>query len=70
MNFTTLESVGEKLATIVTMNDVHLGESECGEIEGVSQAQFRTSAGDRPYPDVMNESVIADAKRFPQTRPL
>jgi 3',5'-cyclic AMP phosphodiesterase CpdA len=57
----TLPDVGPVLSTVVTMNDVHFGEVECGKIEGVVAAAFVVEDGERPYPEVMNESVIEDA---------
>lgn len=57
---TTLSSIGEVRARVATVNDVHFGEVECGKIDGQVAAQFTVGPGERPYPEVMNESVIAD----------
>jgi Icc protein len=57
----TLASVGDARSLIVTMNDVHFGEVECGRVGNDSTFVMTVGPGDRPYPDVMNESVIADA---------
>ena len=62
VRFRTLDDIGEILSSVVTMNDVHFGEIECGKIDGVSTAAFVVADGDRPYPEIMNESVIADAR--------
>jgi 3',5'-cyclic AMP phosphodiesterase CpdA len=56
----TLEPVGHLRARVATVNDVHFGETECGKIDGVAAAAFVAEPGERPYPEVMNESVIAD----------
>ncbi len=59
--FQTLSDIGELRSRLVTMNDVHFGEVECGRI-GIDTTHVLTVArGERPYPEVMNESVIADA---------
>ena len=57
--FTTTPSIGERLARICTTNDVHFGETECGKFGG-GPAQFWSLPGERPYPTVMNESVVVD----------
>ncbi len=61
VSFTTLPDPGEILARVVTMNDVHFGETECGKIDGVTEAAFVVGPGEDPYPEIMNRSVIADA---------
>jgi len=61
VGFRTLSDIGDIRSNVVTMNDVHFGEVECGKIEGVREAAFVVAPGERPYPDVMNEAVIADA---------
>lgn len=59
MVFTTGPTIGERLARICTTNDVHFGETECGKFGG-GPAQFWSLPGERPYPTVMNESVVMD----------
>ncbi len=61
ISFRTLAPIGAVRSVVVTMNDVHFGEVECGKISGVRPAEFFVGPGERPYPEVMNESVIADA---------
>jgi Icc protein len=54
---------GQRLATVVTVNDVHFGEIECGILNGVDDYPIYTAApGDDPYPEVMNRGAIADMK--------
>ncbi len=57
----TLDSVGDLLSRVVTMNDVHFGEIECGKIGNDATHALRVGHAERAYPEVMNESVIADA---------
>jgi 3',5'-cyclic-AMP phosphodiesterase len=57
----TLPDLGERLATVATVNDVHFGETICGILEGyVGGPTFTADEGDDPYPEVMNRAVIAD----------
>jgi 3',5'-cyclic-AMP phosphodiesterase len=61
----TLEvPAGKPLATIATVNDVHFGETECGRLEGVMEEELgpvlRALPGERPYPETMNRSAIAE----------
>jgi len=59
--FRTLPSLGEPLATITTVNDVHFGETECGVIAGLDMGPvFSAEEGDEPYPEVMNRAAIAE----------
>ncbi len=55
---------GKPLATIATVNDVHFGETECGRLEGVMEEELgpvlRSRPGERPYPETMNRSAIAE----------
>ncbi len=62
---TTLEvPAGRPIATIATVNDVHFGETECGRLEGVMEEELgpvlRALPGERPYPETMNRSAIAE----------
>ncbi len=56
---TTLERPGGKLlSTVVTLNDLHIGEKECGVIHGVDTGPIFTSAeGEMQYPEVMSRSA-------------
>lgn len=66
VSFRTLTDVGEFLATVATVNDVHLGEVECGKIVGIAEAAFRVQPGEVPYATYMSEAVIEDmAQRDP-----
>lgn len=59
--FRTFPDLGERLARVATVNDVHFGEVECGVLEGYDGGPvFRSEPGADPYPEVMNRSVIAD----------
>jgi predicted phosphodiesterase len=61
--FRTFPDLGERLATVATVNDVHFGETVCGVLEGYDGGPtFSAEPGDDPYPDVMNRSVIADIR--------
>ncbi|NNN21082.1 MAG: hypothetical protein HKL80_03665 [Acidimicrobiales bacterium] len=55
---------GELLATIATVNDVHLGEIECGVIGGLDLGPIlRSNEGDLPYPEVMSLSVVNEIEK-------
>jgi 3',5'-cyclic AMP phosphodiesterase CpdA len=59
--FRTLPDLGERLATVTTVNDVHFGETECGVIDGLDVGPiFRAEPGAPPYPEVMNRAAIAE----------
>ncbi|MET0805307.1 MAG: hypothetical protein ABW009_15570, partial [Acidimicrobiales bacterium] len=59
--FRTFADLGERLATVATVNDVHFGETICGILESYDDGPtFSSEPGDDPYPEVMNRSVIAD----------
>ena len=61
--FTTLAVPPGSLRTrFATVNDVHFGEEICGLIGGETEVGpvFTTPAGQTPYPQLMNRSVIAD----------
>jgi Icc protein len=60
-SFRTLPDLGERLATITTVNDVHFGEVECGVLDGLEVGPtFRSAPGEPPYPEVMNRGAIAE----------
>jgi predicted phosphodiesterase len=61
----TLERpAGRLLSTVVTVNDVHFGEIECGRIGDVDPDELgpvvRAAPGEQPYPEVMNRAAIAE----------
>jgi 3',5'-cyclic AMP phosphodiesterase CpdA len=59
--FRTLPRLGERLATVATVNDVHFGETECGVIDGLEMGPvFSVAPGEEPYPEVMNRGAIAE----------
>lgn len=64
---TLVRPPGERLATVATVNDLHLGEDHCGEVAGTSVGPIlRSEPGERPYPLVMNEAAVAEiAERRP-----
>jgi predicted phosphodiesterase len=61
----TLRSHGELLARVVTVNDVHFGETECGVISGTDIGPtFESAPGEEPYPTLMNRCAVADIGRL------
>jgi 3',5'-cyclic-AMP phosphodiesterase len=59
--FRTLPDLGERLATVTTVNDVHFGEEVCGVLDGLDAGPvYRSEPGEDPYPEVMNRGAIAD----------
>jgi 3',5'-cyclic-AMP phosphodiesterase len=59
--FRTLPRLGERLATITTVNDVHFGETECGVVDGLDLGPvFASAPGADPYPEVMNRGAIEE----------
>ncbi len=62
-SFATLVApAGRKLATFATVNDVHFGETVCGQLGTPEELGpvFHADEGAEPYPEVMNRAVIAD----------
>ncbi|MFN8034629.1 MAG: metallophosphoesterase [Acidimicrobiia bacterium] len=57
---------GALLARVAVVNDVHFGETVCGELgpEHDVQPVFRVEPGDAPYPEIMNAAVVADIARL------
>lgn len=55
---------GRLLATVATVNDVHFGETECGQVGGVMEEGLgpvlRARPGEPPYPEMMNRAAIAE----------
>jgi predicted phosphodiesterase len=61
--FRTLPDLGERLAVVATVNDVHFGEQECGVVEGLDVGPiFQSPPGHPPYPEVMNRAAIAEMR--------
>lgn len=59
--FRTLPRLGERLATVATVNDVHFGETTCGIIQGLDIGPvFSSEPGEDPYPEVMNRGAVAE----------
>lgn len=57
----TLPRLGERLATVATVNDVHFGEEEAGLMEGLADGPtFRSPPGAPPYPELMNRAAVAE----------
>jgi predicted phosphodiesterase len=57
--FRTLPRLGERLATVTTVNDVHFGETVCGLLEGFDIGPvLRVEPGEPPYPETMNRGAI------------
>ncbi len=55
----TLPRRGERLATVTTVNDIHLGETVCGHIDGMDLPTFSVEPGATPYPEVMSAGAVA-----------
>jgi len=55
VTFRTLSRpTGQLLATVATVSDVHIGETECGHYEGVNLGPaLRAEPGEAPYPETM-----------------
>jgi Icc protein len=52
---------GQRLATVATVSDVHIGETECGRYEGVNLGPPLRSAPDEPpYPETMARAAAAE----------
>jgi 3',5'-cyclic AMP phosphodiesterase CpdA len=52
---------GERLATVVTVSDLHIGETECGRYEGVNLGPPLTAEpGEPPYPETMARAAAAE----------
>lgn len=63
--FTTTEDLGELRCTFATGNDVHFGETVCGQLgDGSEHEVFSVAEGEPPYPEVMNAAVVADIARI------
>ena len=52
---------GELLCRFATVNDVHVGEVECGRIDDHAIGPIlRAAPGEEPYPETMNRSAVAE----------
>ncbi len=52
---------GERLSTIATVNDLHFGETVCGELGTIPVSpMLRDPDGALPHADLMNRAVVAD----------
>ena len=57
----TLPRLGDRLATVTTVNDVHFGETVCGIMDGIPDGPFfSVEEGAEPYPELMNRGAIAE----------
>ena len=62
ITFRTLpRPVGQLLATVATVSDLHLGEVECGRYDGVNLGPpLRAAPGEPPYPETMARGAAAE----------
>jgi len=62
VTFRTLPRLGgERLATVATISDVHIGETECGRYEGVNLGPpLRAEPDEPPYPETMARAAAAE----------
>lgn len=62
VTFSTLpKPPGERLATVVTVSDLHIGETECGRYDGVNLGPPLTrEPGEPPYPETMARAAAAE----------
>ena len=52
---------GQRLATVATISDVHIGETECGRYEGVNLGPpLRSEPDEPPYPETMARAAAAE----------
>ena len=52
---------GQLLATVATVSDVHIGETECGHYEGVNLGPALVSEpGEPPYPETMARAAASE----------
>ena len=59
--FRTLPRLGERLATVATVNDVHFGETICGVMDGIPDGPFfSVDEGAEPYPELMNRGAVEE----------
>lgn len=55
---------GEQLCVFATANDVHLGETVAGIIDGDDSMAVRPEPGEPPYPETMSRGAIAEIARL------
>ena len=59
--FTTLPALGALRCVFATGNDVHFGETVCGQLgDGAGHEVFAVADGEPPYPEMMSTAVVAD----------
>ena len=52
---------GQLLCRVATVNDLHLGEVECGRIDDDPRGPIqRVAPGERPHPETMNTAAISE----------
>ncbi len=52
---------GARLATVATVSDVHIGETECGRFDGVDLGPpLRSEPGEPPYPETMARAAAGE----------
>jgi 3',5'-cyclic-AMP phosphodiesterase len=52
---------GERLATVVTVSDLHIGETQCGRYDGVNLGPpLQAEPGEPPYPETMARAAAAE----------
>lgn len=52
---------GARLATVATVNDLHLGETVCGVMDGVELGPaLQAQPGEAPYPETMSMAAAAE----------
>ena len=66
VEFRTMPHLGALRCVFATGNDVHFGETVCGQLDGAGFEVFRSEEGEDPYPEVMSAAVVAD---IAQVRP-
>lgn len=55
---------GEQLSTVATVNDIHLGETECGRSDDTGLGPVvRAEPGEAPYPEMMSRAAVAEIAR-------
>ncbi len=58
---TAARPAGQLLSRVVTVNDVHFGEVECGKLDGDSRGPIqRARPGEAPYPETMNHAAARE----------
>ncbi|MEO7370317.1 MAG: hypothetical protein ABIZ69_05615, partial [Ilumatobacteraceae bacterium] len=52
---------GQLLCRLGTVNDLHLGETECGRIDDDPRGPVLSAEpGESPYPETMNDAAVAE----------